>query len=162
MYSRVVFILNSLWCHCYCCFLLMKSKCEGFFSIDKKKKYWPASKSYSSWRPISKANKLFCFVSFFFSWILVLFFLFFSLIYFILLFFFCGRARPFYRLPVKCYDTVNIWQFFINHISVKEMQMKFMQRKIINVYVFVIECILHRELIMNEKKFLKDIYDQRC
>lgn len=42
------------------------------------------------------------------------------------------------------------------------MQLKFMQRKIINVYVFVIESILHRELIMNEKKFFKDIYDQKC
>lgn len=107
MYSRVVFVLNSLWCHCYCCFLLMKSiiKLWGLFFLSiRKKKYWPASKSYSSWRPISKANKLFCFVSFFFSWILVLFFLFFSLIYFILFYyFFCGGARSFYRSPVQCY-----------------------------------------------------------
>lgn len=133
---------------------------RAFFLPIRKKKYWPASKSYSSWRPISKANKLFCFVMFFFSWILVLFFNF--LFYFILLFFLWGRevflsiACPRLLIP-SIFDN-----FFINHISVKEMQLKFMQRKIIKVYVFVIECILHRELIMNEKKFFKDIYDQKC
>lgn len=136
---------------------------RAFFLPIRKKKYWPASKSYSGWRPISKANKLFSFVSFFFLLDFGSVFCFFNfLIYFILLFFFVGEGGLFIDCLSKVIDTVNIWQFFINHISVKEMQLKFKQRKITNVYVFVIECIFNRELIMNEKKFLKDIYDQKC
>lgn len=138
--------------------------CEGFFlPIRKKLLEILACIQILFKLETNFQSKKKCFVLFrFFSlWIWFCFLIFFKF-YFIIILFLLGRevflsiACPRLLIP-SIFD-----KFLWNYISVKEIQLKCMQRKISDVYVFVIECILHRELIMNGKKFLKDIYDQKC
>lgn len=143
-----MFWIVNLWCHCYCCFLLMKSinKLWGLFFYRSEKKNIGNIGLHPNLIQVGdqfpKQTNCSVLFRFFFSLILVLFLNFFEFFLFYYFLFWWGRGV---FLSIACARLL---------ITSK--------RKITSFYVFVFECILHRELIMNEKKFLKDIYDQKC
>lgn len=106
MYSRGVFVLNSLWCHCYCCILLMKSiiKLWGLFCLPiRKKNIGLHPNLIPVWDKFPK--KTIIFVFFFFFFVFGLFCFLFCFYFFNFNFFWWrrGGGGPCYLLPVQDY-----------------------------------------------------------